>query len=240
MSSNRIATTVWTRLKQLLLQAYGLCIRVRVKGEGRIAVPLHRHFIVAANHLTGADSLVIQLALRTRLFFVTSARWLATRFTGFFMSNICDSVPADTGAGFENLAGVRKCVRTLESGGSIGIYPEGRLNREGRVDRIENGAAWLAARTGTPILPVYVRNLKLGPEPWSRPWLSEAWEGFFSVVGNLLNTDIEVVVGEPIAPLEGAAKDPDSLRSEVERLNIELRRSFDLLAEPRVVDGLSI
>jgi 1-acyl-sn-glycerol-3-phosphate acyltransferase len=230
MSRKRIATTIWTRLKQLLLRAYGLSIRIKVVGHGRIAVPLHQGFIVAANHLTGADSLVIQLALRTRLFFVTSARWLATRSTRFFMSNVCDSVPADTGAGFDNVAGVRKCVRTLESGGSIGIYPEGRLNREGRVDRIESGAAWLAARTGTPILPVYVRNLKLGPEPWSRPWLSEAWEGFFSVVGNLLNTEIEVVVGDPIAPMAGAAKDPDSLRCEVERLNAELRRSFDLLA----------
>jgi 1-acyl-sn-glycerol-3-phosphate acyltransferase len=229
MSRKQMATTIWTRLKQLLLRAYGLCIRVKVIGHGRIALPLHRRFIVAANHLTGADSLVIQLALRTRLFFVTSARWLATRFTRFFMSNMCDSVPAETGAGFDNVAGVRKCVRTLESGGSIGIYPEGRLNREGRVDRIEDGAAWLAARTGTPILPVYVRNLKLGPDPWSRPWLSEAWEGFFSVVSNLLNTEIEVEVGEPIAPLEGAARDPDSLRSEVERLNAELRRSFDLL-----------
>lgn len=223
-----IRKTVWTGLKQVLLGLYGLCIRVRV--VGRRCLPTRSGFIVAANHVTGADSLVIQLALRTRLFFVTSTRWLAGRFSRLFMSRMCDSVPADTGRGFESVAGVRRCVRTLKAGGNVGIYPEGKLNRRGRVDTIHDGAAYLAVRTGAPILPVHVRNLKLGPEPYSYPWLTEAWEGFFSVIGNILNLGIEVELGEPITPERAAGRGRRELEREMERINGELRRAFDRMA----------
>ena len=91
MSPKRSAcpkANAWTRLKQLLLAFYGLFIRVRVVGG--VELPLRRTFIVAANHVTGADSLVLQIALRTRLFFVTSTRWLAGRLSGFWMQKVCD------------------------------------------------------------------------------------------------------------------------------------------------------
>jgi 1-acyl-sn-glycerol-3-phosphate acyltransferase len=230
MRARGTRTTAWTGLKQALLGLFGLCVRIRVVGRSRL--PLKRGVIVAANHLTGADSLVIQLALRSRLFFVTSARWLAGRVSGFWMARVCDSVPAENGAGYADVAGLRQCLRTLREGGSVGIYPEGRLNRAGRVDEIHDGCAWLAARSGRPVLPVCVRNLKLGPEPHSRPWLNEAWEGFFSVVGNVLNTDIEVLLGEPIVPRPGVACDPERLRGEIRRINAELRQRFDELARP--------
>lgn len=231
MSPKRSAcpkANAWTRLKQLLLAFYGLFIRVRVVGG--VELPLRRTFIVAANHVTGADSLVLQIALRTRLFFVTSSRWLAGRLSGFWMQKVCDSVPADSGGGLECLAGIRRCVRLLEAGWCVGIYPEGRLNRSGMVERVEDGCAYLSVRTGTPILPVHVRNLKTGPEPYSRPWLNEAWEGFFSVVANLFNTGIEVELGEPIVPETEESLPTADCRLEVRRINAELIRRFGRLA----------
>lgn len=221
--------TVWYGLKQVLLALYGLSIRVQVFGLDRVALPLRRSFIVAANHVTGADSIVIQIALRTRLFFVAWSRWFNTRFVGFFMRHLCDTVPVETGRGVENVPGLRACVEALSEGVCVGIYPEGELNRTGLVDHLHDGCAWLAARTQTPILPVYVHNLKLGPKPFSRPWINEAWEGFFSVVRNVLNTRIEVRIGEPIEPDPSALCGPESLKREVERLNSELRRQFDKL-----------
>uniref|UniRef100_A0A7C4GH38 1-acyl-sn-glycerol-3-phosphate acyltransferase n=1 Tax=candidate division WOR-3 bacterium TaxID=2052148 RepID=A0A7C4GH38_UNCW3 len=221
--------TVWAGLKQALLALYGLLIRVRIFGKDRVGLPLRRSFIVAANHVTGADSIVIQIALRTRLFFVAWSRWFNTRFVGFFMRHLCDTVPVETGAGAENVPGLRACIEALSEGACVGIYPEGELNRTGLVDHLHDGCAWLAARTRTPILPVYVYNLKLGPEPFSRPWINEAWEGFFSVVGNVLNTRIEVRLGEPIEPDPAALQSAEELKHEVERLNRELRRQFDEL-----------
>jgi 1-acyl-sn-glycerol-3-phosphate acyltransferase len=224
---------LWPTVKAALLALYGLSIRVRVIGKDRVALPLRRRFIIAANHLTGADSVVLQVALKTRLFFVAWSRWFKTRFVGFFMRNLCDTMPVNTGHGAENVPGVRQALETLRSGGCVGIYPEGEMNRQGLVSHVHDGCSWLAARTGTPILPVYVRNLKLGPAPYSQPWIDEAWEGFLSITRNVLNTRIEVVIGDPIQPDPAAARSPARLHSEISRLNGELLRQFDRLIQSR-------
>ncbi|MEO0020119.1 MAG: lysophospholipid acyltransferase family protein [candidate division WOR-3 bacterium] len=222
----------WAKIKALLLKIYGLLIRVRVVGWERIALPMRSGFIVAANHLTGADSIVIQIALKTRIFFLTWARWFHSRFVGFWMKNLCDTMPVVNAVCPDNVATLRKSIALLKQGATIGVYPEGELNRRGGIDHIHNGTAWLAVRAGVPVLPVYVSGLKLGPKPYSRPWLNEAWEGFFSVVGNLLNRNIVVVIGEPVFPPRQPPRSGKELKQEIERINQELVHQFQLLQSP--------
>ncbi|MGQ9708331.1 MAG: lysophospholipid acyltransferase family protein [bacterium] len=226
MKSERI---IWAGIKQVLLKIYGLLIRVRIIGRERIALPVRSGFIIAANHLTGADSIVIQIALRTRVFFLAWKRWFYSRFVGFWMKNLCDTMPVVNNADPDNVATLRKSIALLKDGVAIGIFPEGELNRTGLVDHLHNGTAWLAVRAGVPILPVYVTGLKLGPEPNSRPWVNEAWEGFFSVVGNLFNRNIIVVIGEPILPPARIPTTRTELKNEIERVNQALARQFQSL-----------
>jgi len=223
-------TTALTLIKRLIVIVYGLCIRVNIRGTARVAAPLKRRFIVAANHLNGADSIVLQVALRTRLFFVASRKWFAGRFWGFIMWHLCDTIPAETGDPVGSASGLRHCIRALRAGGSIGIYPEGIFNRTGRPANFRDGAAYLAARTGTPILPVYIRNLRLDTEVISTNRSVECWTGFLSVVENLFNVGIEIVIGDPILPLDVPAGQPERLRTEVARINGEMEREFAQLA----------
>jgi 1-acyl-sn-glycerol-3-phosphate acyltransferase len=227
---DRMKTTVWTLLKHLLLIVYGLCIRVRVQGNARVVAPLRHGFIVAANHLNGADSFVLQVALRTRLFFVVSRKWFAGRFSRFIMWHICDAIPAETGDAMGSVAGLRHCISTLRSGGSVAIYPEGVFNRTGAPTNFQDGTAYLAVRTGTPILPVYIRNLKLATEVISTNRSIECWTGFLSVIENLFNVGIELVIGDPIEPVDVPTGQPDRLRAEVTRINGEMGREFAQLA----------
>jgi 1-acyl-sn-glycerol-3-phosphate acyltransferase len=215
----------YQRLKAVLLKIYGWLIRVRVFGKERIALPLQTGFIVAANHLTGADSIVIQIGLKTRIFFIAWARWFHSRFVGFWMRNLCDTLPVNKGVHPDNIATLRHSIKLLKQGATIGIYPEGELNRSGQIQRVYDGTAWLAVRAGVPVLPVYVTGLKLGPAPHSRPWLNEAWEGFFSVVGNLLNRNITILIGEPIFP-DAPPKNAAELRTQIQRINRQLLTQF--------------
>ncbi len=220
---------LWVKTKQFLLSLYRLFVRIRVIGRERVTPFLRGGVVVAANHLTGADSIVIQIALRVRIFFIAWARWFHSRFVGFWMKNLCDTMPVINGVAPENVATLRQSLALLKSGAKVGIYPEGELNRQGGVDHVHNGTAWLALHAQVPILPVYVSGLKLGPAPYSRPWLTEAWEGFFSVVGNLLNRNIIVLVGEPILPPPRVPDDGQELKQEIARINQELLRQFDRL-----------
>ena len=223
-------TTVWTAVKQLIVVAYGLCIKVRVLGNARVIAPLKRGFIVAANHLNGADSFVLQVALRTRLFFVVSRKWFAGRLSRFIMWHICDAIPAETGDAMGSASGLRQCVRALRSGGSLAIYPEGVFNRTDHLTNFRDGTAYLAIRSGTPILPVYIRNLKLNTGVVSTDRSVECWTGFLSVAENLFNVGIELVIGEPILPLDVPPGQPERLRIEVARINGEMEREFAQLA----------
>ncbi len=220
---------LWALVKSVLLTIYGLLIRIRVVGRERVALPIKSGFVVAANHLTGADSIVIQLALRTRVFFLAAAKWFHSRFVGFWMRNLCDTMPVAIGKGNENIPTLRRGVQMLREGAVLGVYPEGELNRRGDVDHLYDGTAWLAVRAQVPVLPVYVAGLKLGPEPNSKAGLNEAWEGFFSVVGNLLNRNIVVALGEPIAPPAEPPSSPEDLRREIRRINQRLQEEFSRL-----------
>jgi 1-acyl-sn-glycerol-3-phosphate acyltransferase len=225
-----VRSTALTLLKRLLLAVYGLCIRVRVQGRAKVVMPFRRGFIVAANHLNGADSIVLQVALRTRLFFVASRRWFVGPFSRFIMWHLCDTIPVESGDALGSLAGLRHCIRALKSGGSIGIYPEGVFNREGRPAVVRDGAAYLAIRTGAPILPVFIRNLRLDTEIVDRSRPIECWTGFLSVAENLFNVGIEIVIGDPILPPDMLGRKPEALRAEVRRINGELEREFAELA----------
>lgn len=223
----RVHTTALTWAKTAILAGYGFCVRVSV--VNRVALPFKGGFVVVANHLNGADSFVIQIALRTRVFFATSAKWFRGRFSRFFMRHVCDAIPVDSDDPLGNVAGMRDCLETLRTGGVVGIYPEGRFHAPGPPGHIANGAAYLAVKTGTPILPVYLRNLRLNQRIDDTTLNRECWTGFLSVAENLFNTGIQVAVGEPIEP-HAAVAGHDSLQREIVRLNSELRRQFEILA----------
>ena len=226
----RIRTTVLTWVKTALLVVYGLCVRIKV--VGRIGVPLKRGFIVVANHLNGADSFVLQIALHTRIFFATSARWFRSLFSRFFMHNVCDAIPVDGDKPLGNLAGMRDCLDTLRLGGVVGIYPEGRFHPPGPPGRIANGAAYLAVKTGAPIVPVYLRNFRLRQAVDDSTLNRECWTGFLTVAENLFNTGIEVDVGDPILPDPRPPKGRTDLYRALDRINAELRDEFEALAAP--------
>ena len=55
-------------------------------------------------------------------------------------------------------ATTRLAIGCIEDGWSLLIYPEGGRSEDGWVTRFEAGGAYLAARTGTPVVPVHVEG----------------------------------------------------------------------------------
>lgn len=177
---------------------------------------------MVANHVTGVDSIILQIALRRRLFMLAAKKWFEGQFIKFFMTFFCDMIPVAINEGLCNFKGIKRAVELLKHKQSIGVFPSAHLDRNGSISAINKGAAFLAIKTNTPIVPVYIKNLNLGPEPFSRPWLNEAWEGAFSVIGNLLNRRIKVYIGRPIFP--GTHYDT---KSEITRINNQILFAFE-------------
>lgn len=215
--------TFFTVIKKACLSFYGRLIRVRVFGKGSFK-RLRRNSIVVANHVTGADSFVIQIALRRRLFMLAARRWFRNSFLEFVMTFLCDMVPVAADGGIENLRGIKRALALLKHRQSLGMYPSGGMSRDGLLHQIHNGAAYLAAKSGVPIVPVYVKNLALGPARRKLQLGDDAREGLGSLVHNLFNRKIEIHIAEPIYPRTDAP-----MKKEMNRINAELRRSFEQL-----------
>jgi len=75
----------------LFVNFYRLMVRIRVFGLKKI--PLNDSAILAVNHTTGADPIILLGAIGKKIYFVASSRNFGTKFTDFFMRKFTNSLP---------------------------------------------------------------------------------------------------------------------------------------------------
>jgi 1-acyl-sn-glycerol-3-phosphate acyltransferase len=132
--------------------AYRPCV------EGAHHVPATGAAIIASNHLSEVDSLVLPMVTLRPISFLAKAEYFtapglkgwASRsfFTGF------GAVPVERGNGRAALAALDTAEQILGRGDLFGIYPEGTRSPDGRLHRGRVGVSRLALRTGAPVIPV--------------------------------------------------------------------------------------
>ena len=101
----------------------------RVRTEGLDNVPIDGPVILAANHMSFFDSVVLTLSVPRRTRFVGKAEYLDSWKTRFVFPAL-GMIPIRRSAGRQALAALDTAAAALEHGDMLGIYPEGtRLAR---------------------------------------------------------------------------------------------------------------
>ncbi|MGH3907284.1 MAG: lysophospholipid acyltransferase family protein [Pseudonocardiaceae bacterium] len=145
-----------TVLDHLVRPLARLALRPSVYGAQ--FVPSSGPVILASNHRSFADSVVIPLVLPRRVTFLAKAEyfegtglsgWLSRRF---FLA--MGHVPVQRGQGRAAWGAVRVAQGVLARGGALAIYPEGTRSLDGRLYRGRLGVARLTLLTGAPVVPV--------------------------------------------------------------------------------------
>ena len=75
----------------LFVNFFKLFVRIRVFNHKKI--PKDYSAILAINHITGVDPIVLLGAVRKKIYFVASANNFRSRFTDFFMRKFTNSIP---------------------------------------------------------------------------------------------------------------------------------------------------
>ncbi|MGO2124419.1 lysophospholipid acyltransferase family protein [Glutamicibacter arilaitensis] len=134
---------------------HGVC---RAEVTGLENVPKEGGFVVASNHLSFFDSLIIQaLTPRDVAFFAKAEYFTTPGLKGKMMKTFFESVgsiPVQRGEQAASVAALDSLVEIVENGSGIGIYPEGTRSRDGKLYRGRTGVGWLALTTGVPVVPV--------------------------------------------------------------------------------------
>ncbi|WP_114907429.1 lysophospholipid acyltransferase family protein [Ornithinimicrobium murale] len=125
---------------------------------GAERVPAEGPVILASNHLSFADSIVIPLtAPRQVAFLAKDDYWTGTGLKGMVSRNFftaIGSIPVNRDDTRAAQTSLDLALEHLRGGGAFGIYPEGTRSRDGLLYRGRTGVAWLALTAGCPVVPV--------------------------------------------------------------------------------------
>src|SRR6184192_4894238 len=143
----------------LLLRSY-FAIAHRLTISGREKLPEHGPFVLAANHCSHLDALVLGAALRPRhrerAFPIAAGDvFFQTKAVSVFSAIVLNALPMwRKNCGTHALADLR---RKLEEEKCIYvIFPEGSRSRDGRMAHFKHGLGMLVAETQVPVVPSFI------------------------------------------------------------------------------------
>jgi len=187
----------------------------RPRLEGVENIPKTGPVILASNHLSFIDSVILPLVIKRRIYFLAAStyfqggglgKWAVKRFllaTGM--------IPIDRSGGKASEASLKAGMSVLTKGNVLGIYPEGGRSRDGRAHRGRTGVARLVFESGAPVIPVaMIDTEKVMPIGSKLPKVRR----------------LGIVIGEPLdfSRFKGLEGDRFILRSITDEIMYELNR----------------
>src|SRR4051794_6832871 len=125
-------------------------------------LPADGPVLLCGNHTSHLDAPAILAALPRAIALRTTTAAAKDVFGDHPLRNFVSqlttgALPLGRGADFAR--GLRQLEAVLRDGGPLILFPEGRRSPDGRLVEFKLGAAMLAIRTGTPIVPMCLEGL---------------------------------------------------------------------------------
>ena len=190
----------------------GFCrLWLRMSFEGLDNVPAEGPFVLAPVHRSFLDTFIAAGVTRRRLRFMGKDSLWKHRAPGAILSAL-GGFPVHRGTA--DREALRRCIEVIEGGEPVVIFPEGTRRSGPSVQPLFEGAAYIAGRTGVPIVPVGIGGSESALPKGSR--LPHP-------------VKVHVIVGTPIRPLPAeSGRVPRRVVHEVTgELHAELQRLFD-------------
>lgn len=130
-----------------------LRLRFRPRIAGREHIPERGPVLLASNHLSALDTILIPSFSTRQVQFLAKSSLFESRIGGWFMRGI-GAIPVLREAGPAAQAALDAGREVLASGRVFAVFPEGSRSRDGRLYRGRGGAAFLALETGAQVVPV--------------------------------------------------------------------------------------
>jgi len=147
-----------------------ILVLMRPRTSGSDRVPRSGGALLAGNHISGWDTLVIPSMLPRPMTFPAKAELFVSRGPlSWVVATFVKAVgilPMDRSGGRASASSMDVVLEALREGMIVGIFPEGTRSPDGRLYRGRTGVARLALATGVPVIPVGVQHTH--PPSWRR------------------------------------------------------------------------
>ena len=125
----------------------------RIRCEDGPSLRGDRPVILASNHTSYLDPVILQTAVPRRITYLMNEVYYRIRVLNWFFRRM-GCIPVRVSG--SQLAAIRAGIEALRTRGVIAIFPEGGRSPDGRLRKGFPGVATLARRTGALVIPVAI------------------------------------------------------------------------------------
>jgi 1-acyl-sn-glycerol-3-phosphate acyltransferase len=182
---------------------------------GRRNIPAEGGAILASNHLSFIDSVMLPLMIDRRVAFLAKSDYFTGRglkgwATRMFFKGT-GQLPIDRSGGKASEASLNTGLQVLGEGELLGIYPEGTRSPDGKLYRGRTGIARMALEAHVPVVPVVMVD-------------TDTMMPIGQRLPNVVR--VGVVIGEPLdfSRFSGMEGDRYILRSITDEIMVALQR----------------
>ena len=140
----RLGWTIALGLAKLLWRFRGLHSE-RVPGRGPV--------VIACNHVSNWDPILVGLGCRREVHFMAKEELFRNPLLGWLI-RAYNALPLRRGA--VDRRALRMAAGVLEGGGALVMFPEGTRSRDGRIGPGKPGVGYVACASGAPVVPAYI------------------------------------------------------------------------------------
>lgn len=123
----------------------------RVKIEGRENIPKEGALIFCGNHRSFLDAPLIEVTAKREVHFLSKEELYKNPFLAFLGWSF-DAIKVKRDA--KDINAVKSSLKYLKKGECIALFPEGTRNGLAKGEKVKDGAAFFALRTGAKIVPI--------------------------------------------------------------------------------------
>lgn len=200
----------------------GLIFRILfpVQIEGREFLSKNGKVVLAGNHTGWVDTLILQTACKRPVWYVTGpaafqipiVKWIV----GYF-----NVIPLQYGKGVQALDAA---VNKLNKGEVVCIFPEGKLTKDGTLNKFHRGVSYIHKQSKAPIVPFVIQG---GFEAWA---YNKPFPTFRKVV---------VQFGQPVNMPESEDKEVvNELKNRVQFIKDSIKRREKALYDKNYYDNV--
>ncbi|MBM3252382.1 MAG: 1-acyl-sn-glycerol-3-phosphate acyltransferase [Candidatus Omnitrophica bacterium] len=132
-----------------------LKIFFRLQQEGKENIPDNGGFILASNHVSLLDPLILGVISNRRLNYMAKEELFRNFLLSFWLHRV-GAFPVKRKA--HDVRAIREALKRLKSSKPLLMFPEGGRSPNGEILDAQPGAAMLAAHTGVPVLPAFIKG----------------------------------------------------------------------------------
>ena len=130
-----------------------LKLMFRLKVTGKENLPRRGGCIIASNHLSYLDPLVLGAGCPRQVYFMARKTLFRNRLFAKLITSLDVFAVNEKGIG---LGAIKESLKRLSEGRVVGLFPEGSRSKDGHLQAAKWGVGFLALKADVPVIPARI------------------------------------------------------------------------------------